>query len=180
MFYQQHRKENDQHSQKRISSNVTSAPANPVQSSTPDATEWQDFVGDEVATLNPVQHPGPDAAVLLSPAHFHQADDLQFIGPIQHSTPDVTENLGTSYLNVIGELPVILTDSYQNEVVVVHDDSEVYIGPQSEDADGDLASTLLWTEDHSEENSAASPKGIVSITHCYTLPLQKKTCILFR
>lgn len=55
--------------------------------------------------------------------------------------------------------PAVLTNINQNEAFIVQEDSEVYTGPQSEDAEGDPAQAALWTKGNSEINGV-SPQEV--------------------
>lgn len=114
---------------------------------------------------SPVQHTTQDATELLSPLHYLNADDVQFLGPVLHSTPDTREHSITTSLHErqwhwISEYDARTPNNYDNsningnEDLVEPEDSVLHIGPQSEDGDGELPTSHLCTEDHSEENVA--------------------------
>lgn len=55
--------------------------------------------------------------------------------------------------------PAVLTNINRNEAFIVRGDSEVYTGPQSEDADDDPAEAALWTKGNSKINGV-SPQEV--------------------
>lgn len=142
------------------------------------------MTGDVTSQIT-AQLASTDSAKIQSPVYYINADGVQFSGQILHSTPETAEQRDTvhhsiedvdaEYLNLMHELPVIMNSINGRENRIEPEDSGVVqVGHQTGDSDGDLPTTLLWTEDRSEDSDAEPFE--VSVIHQFShLKYKKKT-----